>query len=273
MNIIKNIIPRSNLWALQSSTKYNWYVYPIGRDSKIPLAGTHGKNSATNIASEIVKWYAKDCRMNFGYNLDMSGLSVIDVDTHGANGYKALDVLLNMKLVTINQLESSLIQLTPSGGMHFIFRTERPFKTCQIGRYVETLKGIDLLNKGHSVICAGSTVNGKSYSLVNSIPNLEEIGYFPSRLIDYLDNVRPEYKITKYATERSKVDIELPMYIDGTGRNNWLASCAGKLISCVEVQSVNDLHNELMWLNNSLSRRLGSYEVMCIAKSIFRYKI
>lgn len=272
-NLVQKIIPRTNLWALQSVVKYNWYIYPVNQYSKIPIKGSHGLNDATNIVDEILKWYALNPRYNYGYNLDLSGLSVIDVDMHGTDGYSALDRMIDMKLVSLDQLNNSLIQLTPSGGMHFIFRTSKRFKKCNIGILNKDFAGIDLLNLGSSVMCAGSTVNYKYYNIANRVLKLDEIEYFPIKLVEYLETLRSNRSVSVIRTGDIKlVDLEVPSYIEGTGRNNWLASCAGRAIGCREIETENDLCNYLLMLNSTLRNRLSGYEVKNISRSIFRYK-
>lgn len=262
-------LPTTNTWALQSSVKYNWSVFPVAANSKKPLAGTHGKNDATNNYSNILYWYSLDPNMNFGYNLDMSGLSVIDVDCHGeTDGLNALNNLIADDKVTKQELLSALIQLTPSGGIHFIFRTWKPFKQMQLGSYKSALKGIDLLNQGCSVMCAGARINNVVYTLCNRIPELDEIGYFPKRLFEYMQQLRPERIYRGVAPVRSKLEIKLPAY-DGCGRNVWLARCAGYLKQCKEITTQYDLFQELLYLNHSLDKPLTDGEVHGIAKSIF----
>lgn len=268
--LIKTKIKRNNLWALQSSIKYNWHVFPVASNSKKPLAGSHGKNDATCEINKILGWYSIDPDMNFGYNLERSGLSVIDVDCHGEiNGIHTLVKLVTSGIISVDELSRAYIQSTPNNGLHFIYRTSKPFKQMHLGSY--GIHGIDLLNQGCSIMCAGSRLGNNRYYICNRIPELEEIGYFPKGLIDYMSELRPERVISVVKTERSKVNVYLPNY-SNQGRNNWLTSCAGKLIRCKEINSVYDLYSELNMLNHSLAKPLSDGEVFSIAKSMMRYK-
>jgi hypothetical protein len=268
-SLIVNRIEVNNLFPLKMAVELGWYIFPVTPNCKIPLAGTHGKNSSSNRIDVILDWIAQERPseyMNFGINLEKSHLATLDVDIHGQNnGINMLGDMVNNGTVTLDELLTAYIQRTPSGGLHFIWRCDKPFKQKHD-------LGLDYLSKGCSTMCAGSSIDGRKYHVLGSLPKLANIGEFPSSLIHYKELYKEEERIERRSEMyKTKANIKHQSYT-GSGRNNWLTGCAGRLIRCVEIQSERDLYDELLLLNRQLTPCLPNYEIACIAKSMMRYK-
>ena len=134
-------------------------VLPCNSHTKAPLT-VHGCLDATTDPSQIKQWWATSPHAMLGIATGkISGLFVLDVDTHGdTNGYASLSALEaeHEKLPDTYQVE------TASGGRHYYFRypENRTIKNSagKVG------KGLDIRGDGGYVIAAPSVrEDGKSY--------------------------------------------------------------------------------------------------------------
>ena len=134
-------------------------VLPTNNATKSPLTA-HGCHDATTNVAQIKEWWATFPNAMLGIATgQISGLFVLDVDTHGdTNGYASLSALEaeHGKLPDTYQVE------TASGGRHFYFRypENRTIKNSagKVG------VGLDIRGDGGYVIAAPSVrADGKSY--------------------------------------------------------------------------------------------------------------
>lgn len=125
-------------------------VYPV--DGKIPFKGTHGDKEATTDCRQIIEWWERWPKANVAI-LCADRLTVLDVDTHGANGYEALRHLLA-------ENGQKALPLTPAshtggGGMHVLFEYNPDVK---IGGFAPGLEFI-----GHFVAPPSLHPSGQRY--------------------------------------------------------------------------------------------------------------
>lgn len=136
-----------------------FYTRLRGR-TKIPIE-KDWINKSTNDRSMVKEWLHNGD--NIGIVCAKSGVVVVDVDVkHG--GVDAWAVLCHE-----HGEPKTRMQVTPSGGKHYFFLAK------QGTRYVgEIQKGIDVRHN-HQIVCAPSTIGGKSYSYMDK--NAEIIPY------------------------------------------------------------------------------------------------
>lgn len=92
-------------------------VFPCAPDGKQPITA-HGFKDATADAEQVQSWWRRFPEANIGMPTGAaSGVVVVDVDVHGANGYEGLNRADRAGLVSgwETQVQS------PSGGLHLYF--------------------------------------------------------------------------------------------------------------------------------------------------------
>lgn len=91
--------------------------------------------------------------------------TIIDLDTKhaGVDGIRSLADLLGISDIEVEGLTFSV--RTPSGGLHLYFKADRSF-----GDKLGLLPGVDIRATGGYVVGPGSTIAGKTYTVINYIP-------------------------------------------------------------------------------------------------------
>ena len=135
-------------------TGLGWKIFPCVPREKRPLT-THGVKDATNDPDTIRAWWEKWPDANIGLACGQtSGVYVVDIDVNekkGIDGYASLKGL--------GLLPKTIVQDTPSGGAHALFKTDNPPANKN------GLKpGIDIRGDGYYIIVAPSIhPNGGEY--------------------------------------------------------------------------------------------------------------
>lgn len=168
---------------LEAALKYaarGWKVFPCSANTKIPLAGTHGVKDASGDAAIITQWWAEHPDANIGLACGAaSGVWVVDIDVRQETGVNGLDSIKERKMTLP---KDALIQRTPSGGYHFLFKCDGEKPANKNG----FLRGVDIRGDGYYIVVTPSVINGKEYAWVDEGAALLE---FPE-----------EFKPTKAAT-------------------------------------------------------------------------
>ena len=129
-----------------------WHVVPCGYN-KIP-AVKDWVDAATTDEEQILQWWGD----NPNYNVSIatgnkSGFFVVDVDMKdGKNGLKSLCDYFGDDFDI--DADNDLWAKTPSGGMHFCFKTNGlDIKTCS-----DVLDGVDIRGEGGQIVAAPSSI-------------------------------------------------------------------------------------------------------------------
>jgi hypothetical protein len=178
-----------------------WPVLPLHRPGKMlrgkPARGTeaapeHGFYDATTDAQRIQAWYAQDPQQGVGIFPGGAGLLALDPDTK--DGKQGPQQLLALQDRLGEQLPDTLVQQTPSGATHLIFRL--PAGTPELGN--KALPGcphVDIrAHKGY-IAAEGTTTTTGAYQWLDWCPleDVEpEIADAPQWLVDLLVQANTE---------------------------------------------------------------------------------
>lgn len=125
-----------------------WHVHPVQAGRKEP-ATRHGFKDATNDPERVARWWTHHPADNIGIACGPSRLLVVDVDD-----LTALDRLEARGL----RLPDTLTQITPRGGLHFIYRAPEWELTNKAGNLpgVGDLPGVDIRGTNGYILAAPS---------------------------------------------------------------------------------------------------------------------
>jgi putative DNA primase/helicase len=204
--------------ALQLS-KLGWYVFPCVPGGKKPITA-HGFKDATRDPATIRAWWDKTPLANIGVDCGRSKLAVVDLDVkNGADGPGTWqDLKIQHGIDDLGALE----QITPSGGVHKIFKATTPIKNTagQLGPGIDT-RG----NGGYIVVAPSRTDQGSYVWEASSHPADQQAGPWPAELVPLLSNGhKPAGDPWEQATEATDPD-----HITEGERNVRLTSMAGKM--------------------------------------------
>lgn len=165
---LRHLSPQ-HLRALLYASK-GFPVIPTWPNSKKPLTA-NGHNDATTDPDQITQWWTRTPNANVA--IVTNDLLAIDVDVK--NGKDGQKVIMDLQ-AKYGLLPKTCMQVTPSGGMHYIYRTN--------GVIVPSLidcpaPGVDIRAHNGYVLVAPSVVDGKQYFM-----NHQEIADAPEWLIN-----------------------------------------------------------------------------------------
>jgi hypothetical protein len=107
------------------------FIFPIKPGAKNPPLIKWG-TKATNNVETVGRWWDRVPTANVGLACGKSKIAVIDIDTkHGRRGQITLD---HLELIDGLVLPPTLMQRTPSGGLHYFYRGEIPTSQNIIGK-------------------------------------------------------------------------------------------------------------------------------------------
>lgn len=142
----------------------DWRKFPVRRNDKSP-AINDWKELATSDPLQIEKWKEQDFPdCNWGI-VTGNGLVVVDVDKkNGKDGLASLSAVIGYNEQDLDTYTVG----TPSGGQHLYFlETEEEIHNKQ-----GVLPGIDIRGTGGLVVAPGSSIDGKSYTVLKDKPLL-----------------------------------------------------------------------------------------------------
>lgn len=150
--------------ALELASK-GFYVFPLQANGKLPAIDDF-PNRASRDPEQIKKWWLDPVlELEQPYNIGISttkyngsqALVVVDVDNKDAK--KGGEQLLKLELEGFDFVETAT-QVTPTGGLHLIYRTKEAVKQGQS----VLAPGLDIRSKGGYIVGHGSVINGKPYA-------------------------------------------------------------------------------------------------------------
>lgn len=183
-------------------------IFPVIRNGKTPLL-EKWQHECSSDYMQVLYWYenAKDC--NWGLPATQNGLFVIDIDNHDINGLYNFEQLLDeIGLLRID----TLMQTTPSGGVHVIFKTDEDLKNIpNSSNSFPNYPGIDIRTDGYIVV-EPSIINDTPYYLDDNL----KINDMPQKLKEYI------LKTVGTKQETKKTPYEKPKEVFVGDRDNQL---------------------------------------------------
>lgn len=187
--------------------KNKFKIFPVVENGKLPLIDAW-QNECSNDFMQVVYWLenAKNC--NIGLPANENNLFIIDIDMHEINGLDSFNRLcqdLNIKEI------NTLSQKTPSGGIHYIFKSDEELKeVINNSNCFKDYQGIDIRTKGY-ILVEPSVINGIPYKL-----DMREIQEIPLELKEFIlknnTEVKVERKEYKKPIEVSKGDRDNSLF-------------------------------------------------------------
>lgn len=165
-----------------------WFIFPCIAGDKNPLTA-NGCHDAT-VDEEIIRsWWTRWPDANIGFNPGPSGMVAVDVDhKHGK-----VPGLASWKTITDiygKQLENTLCQETPSGGLHFIYEGQAPNAKDVLGLGIE----VRCLN-WYILLAPSLHPEGGTYQwAIGQGPDDIAPAPFPQVLLDKLNTPHPRTK-------------------------------------------------------------------------------
>lgn len=160
----------------------NIKIIPILPNQKIPMID-NWNNECSSDYFQILYWYEQNKDINIAIPCYENNLFVIDLDRHdkekdGVTNFQRLLDDLGIDACDIK----TLMQETPSGGYHYIFKSDDDLaKIKGLANAFPDYPGIDLRNRNYIVACP-SVINGKEYIFKND----NEINEMPIALKNYI---------------------------------------------------------------------------------------
>lgn len=192
-------------------------IFPVIQNGKQPLI-ENWQNDCSCDVQQISYWIenAKDC--NWGMPCTPNNLFVMDVDMHETNGIESLKRLLHD--LGIDSINETLLQGTPSGGLHLIFKSDDDLKkVSNSSNSFPSYPGIDIRTDGY--ICVYPSKKGdKCYKFYDENQSISEM---PEQLKNFILSQKELLKDDKDIThdvyvlpnkvEKGNRDTELFNYI------------------------------------------------------------
>lgn len=142
-------------------------IFPIRPNTKLPMIPKWQVDCSSNFM-QLVYWneHARDC--NWGLPANENDLFIIDLDVHeeDKNGIINFNKLCE-DIGLDNSVYNTLIQQTPSGGRHLIYKSDDDLKEiANTSQSFSNYPGIDIRTTGY-VVVEPSIINGNKYVFLN----------------------------------------------------------------------------------------------------------
>ncbi len=207
-------------------TERGFSVFPLLPDSKRPAVKWRNVSTA-DTELVLAEWPGNG---NIGVDCGASGLIVVDLDVHSADGVNAFTKLCEEHEAD-QDWPDTLIVATPSGGFHLYFTAVEG-----LGNGTGALpKGIDIRGDGGYVVGYGSEIGGRAYK-IHSSSSIKEL---PAWLLGIIKTPRRKDR-PQTGNERPQTGKDRPQ----TERRSLLLSL--KMMSRLDVEkAVNGILNKL----------------------------
>lgn len=151
----------------------NIKIFPVIENGKTPLID-NWLNDCSCDYFQVLYWYTNSKNCNFGIPATPNDLFILDLDVHdenknGVENFKRLlSDIFNIPFdIDISEICDTLIQQTPSGGIHIIYKSDDELKDVLNGANVfKDYLGIDVRTQGF-IVAEPSTINNKPYKFLN----------------------------------------------------------------------------------------------------------
>ena len=159
-------------------------IFPVVTNGKTPAIQMWQKDCSSD-SLQVLYWLENNKNGNWGLPATPNNLFVIDLDVHDEdkNGIENFAKLLNDIGLSCEEA-NTLIQVTPSGGKHLIYKSDEDLSgIANSSNVFKDYSGIDFRTDGYIVV-EPSIINNKKYRFFNNI----EPQPMPQKLKDYILN-------------------------------------------------------------------------------------
>jgi len=234
--------------ALHLVENFGLHVFPLSKNSKIPIRNLKWREVSTNDHAQVRAWALAHPGCNFAVDCEKSGITVIDIDRKkDSNGFDSIRKLIEEH----GSLPPTLSVDTPSNGRHVFYKGLTKTSQSLMG------KGIDTRSKGGYVVAPGSRIGEKSYRILKSHLEIAKAPKWIGSLLQ--------------AEKREKNPVGEGEIVEGE-RNGRLTSLAGSARS----QGCGDQEILALLLTANEERvrpPLPRHEIETIVKSVLRYPV
>ena len=181
----------------------NLKLIPIKPNGKEPLI--NWKMNYETSTDQVVGWLLEEPNLNWALPMNANDLFAIDIDMHGdVNGIENFKRLC--KDLGISNIKT-LVQKTPSGGYHLIFKSDEDLKKVKnSANTFSNYKGIDIRTDGY-ILVYPSKINDVFYEYKTDNKDImSQIATMPSKLKEFILNSNVEY-VEKTNTQRKTCDF------------------------------------------------------------------
>lgn len=182
----------------------NLKLIPIKPNGKEPMI--NWKMNYDTSPDQLFEWLLDEPNLNWALPMNANDLFAIDIDMHGdVNGIENFKRLC--KDIGIDKI-NTLIQETPSGGYHLIFKSDEDLKKVKnSANTFSNYKGIDIRTDGY-ILVYPSKINNVFYKYKNMDDGdfMSHIATMPDKLKEFILNSNVEY-VEKEHTKRKTCDF------------------------------------------------------------------
>lgn len=260
---------------------YKWALLPLANNIKDPIKGEAWKQNVHTNKAEWMKWVGS--KYNIGLKTGKPNkITVIDVD---CKKLPKDDKAKQQRKEVIELLEKTdtLIQITQSGGKHYVFDYDEEIpQVVNLGGVKEhkvTKDGlyIDTRNDGGYIVIEPSKLDDKEYKWFNLGVEIKQIPKELKEKILSIHNPKstqnlPDVKINNSIVENQVklTSSELKKMQEGEGRNSYITSFGGQLRNKFPIEKTYEILNEI---NQSFfNPPLSETELQNIVKSLYSYQ-
>lgn len=238
-------------------------VLPVRQSDKTPY-NLHGVSEASKDPEQIRRWWDMFPTANVAIAMGrVSGnIVTVDVDIKPDEG-KHGDVELRKWEAQHGDFPNTVVQVTGSGGLHYIFHLDG---VEQYKNTMNALPAIDIRGDGAYVVVSPSVYeDGRKYRWYNDISILDdEIAEANQSVVDLLALNRRDTRQHTHAQKRDVIDVAKG------SRNQTIFNYASSQVG--QGVPFEIALNSAMMLNNGWSDPLDDIEVMKTVKSAYKYE-
>ena len=238
-------------------------VLPVRQSDKTPY-NLHGVSEASKDPEQIRRWWDMFPTANVAIAMGrVSGnIVTVDVDIKPDEG-KHGDVELRKWEAQHGDFPNTVVQVTGSGGLHYIFHLDG---VEQYKNTMNALPAIDIRGDGAYVVVSPSVYeDGRKYRWYNDISILDdEIAEANQSVVDLLALNRRDTRQHTHAQKRDVIDVAKG------SRNQTIFNYASSQVG--QGVPFEITLNSAMMLNNGWSDPLDDIEVTKTVKSAYKYE-
>lgn len=198
-------------------------IFPVEVNGKKPLIENWMNNCSCDYF-QVLYWYNSLPNCNWGLPCTPNDIFVLDLDVHNENkngikNFAKLQYDIGTTIIFNNEpyLDDYLIQKTPSGGVHIIYKTDNELKNvCNGSNVFKDYSGIDIRTDGY-ILVEPSIINDKVYYFPHADRYITNIGKSLKKFILENTNTKTDIKKEPYKkptnVEVGDRDNQLFLYI------------------------------------------------------------